>query len=179
MTNHPPNFLPFDCRAVWLADMGYVVKAGTSLNYKLDYKKAIEWVKDHHKGPAKGFLFNGYDDAYGIPDGLSGFYQAMEREGFGVCLHKMRYGLQKAVDVDLASHLLGIASTSRVEPSALERIYLTTGDRDFIPAVHMARALFPEVEISLLVYRNDNSVSYDLMTAVEGGYYIQDQNLRR
>jgi uncharacterized LabA/DUF88 family protein len=125
---------------VWLVDVGYVVKASDG-RFKLDYVQAERFLDDRC-GPTRTFLFNGFDEAYGIPDGLQAFYHAMTRHGMQVRLQPMQSGppgtnRQRRVDVDLSAHLVWQASLPEIGT-----VVLTTGDQDFIPAVQLVQGEF-------------------------------------
>jgi len=122
---------------VWLVDIGYVTKASRDI-FKLDYLAARDFLQERC-GPTKGMLFNGYDLAYGIPDGLDKFYGVMRGHGLDVRLHPMMSGeegmnRQRRVDVDLCARMVWEASLDHVK-----WVILTTGDQDFIPAVELLR----------------------------------------
>ena len=51
-------------------------------------------------GPARAFLFNGYDEVYGIPAGLQAFYDEMERQGMVVRLQPMQSGVPGVIGRD-------------------------------------------------------------------------------
>lgn len=122
----------------WLVDMGYVVKTAPA-RFKLDYIAARALLSAEF-GAVSAFLFNGYDEGFGIAPGLRGFYQAMEQQGMMVRLHPMGRDAalgdhrQRRVDVDVAAHMVWQASLSTVE-----RLVLTSGDQDFLPAIEVVR----------------------------------------
>jgi hypothetical protein len=157
-------------RTVWLVDIGFVVKVG-SQRFKLDYIATEKWLNDRF-GPVTTFLFNGYDPTYGIPDGLNRFYTAMRSAGMTVCLHPMsgRAGFgdhrQRRVDVDMTAHLVWQASLPDVE-----RVVLTTGDQDFLPAVHIVREQCRK-QVVLLCY--DQDVSADLKQVSDELLFLDD-----
>lgn len=157
-------------RTVWLVDIGFVVKVG-SQRFKLDYIATEKWLNDRY-GPVTTFLFNGYDPTYGIPDGLNRFYTAMRSAGMTVCLHPMsgRAGFgdhrQRRVDVDMTAHLVWQASLPEVE-----RVVLTTGDQDFLPAVHIVRERCQK-QVVLLCY--DQDVSADLKQVSDELLFLDD-----
>lgn len=148
----------------WLIDVGYVVKVAGKGRFKLDYVAAEE-VLSHRFGTTATFLFNGYDEAFGIPDGLHKFYEAMRHHGMAVRLHPMSSGVasgthyQRRVDVDLAAHLVWQATLPEIE-----QIVLTAGDQDFLPAVEMAR---DKLGKRLVLFTYDRDVSNVLKNAVD------------
>jgi uncharacterized LabA/DUF88 family protein len=140
----------------WLVDMGYVVKAAKRNSMKLDYVIGQQLLSCRY-GPTAVFLFNSYDPAYGIADGLRGFYYAMEQKGMVVCLHPMSgesaagNHRQRRVDVDFASHAVWQASLQDVK-----NIVLTTGDQDMVPMAKLCQDRF-NVQIVLFTFRSDVS----------------------
>ncbi|MDB5297430.1 MAG: hypothetical protein JWO31_3413 [Phycisphaerales bacterium] len=118
------------------------------------------------------FLFNGYDEAYGIPPGLQGFYAAMRHLGMTVCLHPMGGAAsagdhrQRRVDVDLAAHLVWQASRPDVDV-----VVVTTGDQDFLPAVKIAKEQFGK---RVVVFSFDHSVSHALLEAAGERLLFED-----
>ena len=157
-------------RTVWLVDIGFVVKVG-SQRFKLDYVAAEKWLASRY-GSVSTFLFNGYDPTYGIPEGLQRFYTAMRSSGMTVCLHPMSgragYGdhRQRRVDVDMTAHLVWQASLPEVE-----RVVITTGDQDFLPAVHIVREACKK-KVALLCYNQD--VSAELKQQTDEIIYLDD-----
>jgi uncharacterized LabA/DUF88 family protein len=155
-------------RTVWLVDIGFVVKVG-SQRFKLDYVATARWIEQRY-GPVSTFLFNGFDPVYDIPPGLKAFYSAMKAHGMSVCLHPMSgkpgYGdhRQRRVDVDMTAHMIWQASLADVE-----RIVLTTGDQDFLPAVQIARQGYG-VQMVLLCY--DQDVSNELKLSMDEVIYL-------
>jgi uncharacterized LabA/DUF88 family protein len=155
-------------RTVWLVDIGFVVKVG-SQRFKLDYVAAARWLEQRY-GPVSTFLFNGFDPVYDIPAGLKAFYSAMKAHGMTVCLHPMSgrpgYGdhRQRRVDVDMTAHMIWQASLTDVE-----RIVLTTGDQDFLPAVQIAREHCGK-QMVLLCY--DQDVSNELKLSMDEVIYL-------
>ncbi len=155
---------------VWLVDIGFVVKVG-SQRFKLDYIATERWLTERF-GTVSTFLFNGYDPSYGIPEGLNRFYTAMRASGMTVCLHPMSgragYGdhRQRRVDVDMTAHLVWQASLPEVE-----RIVITTGDQDFLPAVNIARNQCGK-KVVLLCY--DQDVSADLKQETDETLFLDD-----
>jgi len=145
-------------KCAWLVDMGYVVKTAKKVGMKIDYVAAVQVLQERYEH-AEAFLFNGYDDAIGIPAGLKGFYQAMEKQGMAVRLHPMTGDAaagthrQRRVDVDFASHAVWQSSLPDVGS-----LVLTTGDQDMIPAVELCR-LQLGVEVVLFTFAQDVSQS--------------------
>lgn len=162
-------------RSAWLVDMAYVVKAAKKTGLKVDYVAAREVVAERY-GDVDAFLFNSYDEAYGIPDGLKAFYYAMEQQGMVVRLHPMTGDAsagshrQRRVDVDLACHAVWQASLGGVD-----RLVLTTGDQDLIPAVEMCRHRFG-MALTLLTFRY--AVSHALVDAVDEQILFEDHRDR-
>jgi hypothetical protein len=117
-------------RAAWLVDMAYVVKASRGA-FPLDYRNAAHHLR-RRVGTLKCHLFNGYDQRFGVPRGLSAFYAAMESEGMDVHLYPMDEdqegaNRQRRVDVAIGAHLVHAAATGT------ETVILTTGDSDLYP----------------------------------------------
>lgn len=155
----------------WLVDMGYVVKAAKKSGMKLDYVLGRQLLSSRY-GPAAVFLFNSYDHAYGIPDGLKKFYHAMEQQGMVVCLHPMSGDSaagthrQSRVDVDLASHAVWQASLGDTK-----KVVLTTGDQDMVPAAKLCQDKF-NVQIVLFTFRSD--VSRNLADLADEQLFFED-----
>lgn len=158
----------------WLVDMGYVVKTAPT-RFKLDYIAARDLLSTEF-GRVQTTLFNGYDEGFGIPQGLRGFYQAMEQQGMTVRLHPMTgdAGLgdhrQRRVDVDLAAHMVWQASLAMVE-----RVVLTSGDQDFLPAVEVVREKLQK-EVVLFAYTAN--VHKVLQTAADRVLHFEDHEQR-
>jgi uncharacterized LabA/DUF88 family protein len=153
----------------WLVDVAYVVKAA-SVRFKLDYLRARHFLTRRF-GPIESFLFNGYDESFGIPPGLGAFYEAMRHEGFGVRLHPMdgtpgQRHRQRRVDVDIAAHLVWQASRPEIQ-----RVVLTSGDQDFVPAVTLASQTLA-TPIVLFAYRLH--VHRELVDAVDDSIVMDD-----
>jgi uncharacterized LabA/DUF88 family protein len=159
-------------QSAWLVDVGYVVKASEGI-FRLDYVQAHRIVGERC-GPARAFLFNGYDEAYGIPAGLQAFYEAMRQYGMVVRLQPMESGLQanrqRGVDVDLAAHLVWQAGLAEVET-----LVVTTGDQDLIPAVEVARERLGK-RVVLFTYRR--SVSHELIDRADEWWCFEDEQAR-
>lgn len=147
--------------AVWLVDVGYVVKASEG-KFKLDYVRAKRMLTDK-LGATTTFLFNGYDTAYGIPSGLQAFYDVMRRHGMVVSLQPMQSGppgvnQQRRVDVDFSAHLVWQASLPSVNT-----LVVTTGDQDFVPAITVVREQFDK---KVILFTYDAMVHNDLVNIV-------------
>jgi len=155
----------------WLVDMGYVVKAAKKSPMKLDYVIGKQLLSCRY-GPAAVFLFNSYDPAYGIADGLRGFYHAMELQGMVVSLHPMSgesaagNHRQRRVDVDFASHAVWQASLQNVKT-----LVLTTGDQDMAPMAKLCQERF-KVKIVLFTFRSD--VSQALADLTDERIFFED-----
>lgn len=144
--------------AVWLVDVGYVVKASEG-KFKLDYVRA-EGLLAEQLGPTTTFLFNGYDTAYGIPPGLQAFYDVMARHGMKVSLQPMQSGppginQQRRVDVDFSAHLVWQASLPHIDT-----LVVTTGDQDFVPAITLVQEKFDK---QVILFTYDAMVHSDLV----------------
>lgn len=157
----------------WLVDIGYVVRASEG-RFELDYLKAESFIKGA-LGPTQAFLFNGFDPAYGIPEGLQAFYYAMRRHGMEVRLHPMQSGppgtnRQRRVDVDFGAHLVWQASLPQIHT-----LVLTTGDQDFVPAVELAREKFGK---RVILFTYDAEVHNDLIESVNDSWLFEDEKAR-
>ena len=156
---------------VWLVDMGYVVKAATKAHLKLDYLAGRELLARSF-GQVEAHLFNGYDDALGIAPGLQGFYDAMSAQGMKVHLHPMAGAAasgdhrQKRVDVDIAAHIVWLSA----RPSTTV-VVVTTGDQDFLPAIHIARS---EYDVRLVLFTYGTAVHRELRDAAAEQILIED-----
>jgi uncharacterized LabA/DUF88 family protein len=165
--------------AAWLVDVGYVVKASEGI-FRLDYLRALRHLESKC-GPTRAFLFNGYDEAYGIPAGLRAFYDAMRAQGMEVRLQPMQAAdagahrctgepesnRQRRVDVDLAAHLVWQASLATVET-----LVVTSGDQDLIPAIKVAREQM-RVRVILFTYRRN--VSHELVELADAWWLFEDE----
>lgn len=164
--------------SAWLVDMGYIVKAAKESSMRLDYMATESWLAGKY-GSTRTFLFNSYDVHYGTPSGLQAFYDAMTRRGSVVRLHPMRGGIgdephrQRRVDVDIASHAVWQAATAGVD-----RLVLSTGDQDLIPAVEMCR---DELGVSVVLLTFLHNVSRELAGVVDEHLLFEDyrQELER
>ena len=160
-------------QTVWLVDIGYVVKASEG-KFKLDYVEAERLLEEAY-GPTQTFLFNGFDEAYGIPPGLQAFYDAMAGYGMTVRLQPMQSGppgtnRQRRVDVDLSAHLMWQASLPEVQT-----LVLTTGDQDFVPAVELARSEFGK---RVVLFAYDAMVHPHLVAAADDWWKFEDDEER-
>jgi len=158
--------------AAWLVDVGYVVKASEGI-FRLDYLQARNVIAARC-GPTRALLFNGYDEAYGIPAGLQAFYDAMRAQGLEVRLQPMQPGdqanRQRRVDVDLAAHLVWHASQGTVET-----MVVTTGDQDLIPAIEVVREHMHK-RVILFTYRRN--VSRELVDRADEWWLFEDEEDR-
>jgi uncharacterized LabA/DUF88 family protein len=128
---------------VWLIDVGYVTKASKGRG-KLDYLGTKHFLETKYKTSCLPIIFNSVD-SYGVDFGLNQFYYTMKKEGFVVNLYKMEGGAQKQVDVAIGSHLVYYALKKY-------HIVLSSGDIDFLPAIHVARKDDDKITITLLTY---------------------------
>jgi uncharacterized LabA/DUF88 family protein len=158
--------------AAWLIDVGYVVKTAGQGLFKLDYAAGQRFLAARF-GPTATFLFNGYDAASGVTEGLRRFYDVMRSlHGMTVCLHAMESEPltgtlhQRRVDVDLAAHLVWQASLAGVEA-----IVLTTGDQDFIPAVTVVRQ---QLNKPVWLFTFDRNVHRELIDAATGRILFEE-----
>lgn len=117
---------------VWLVDVGYVTQASRGRG-KVDYVKTRAFLEKRYNTTSEALIFNGVDKRYGIDLGLKQFYHSMETSGFIVNLYDMEGGAQKQVDVAIASYIVYYAMKGY-------RIVLSSGDRDFVPALQLASA---------------------------------------
>jgi hypothetical protein len=131
-------------KTVWLVDIGYVTKASKGRG-KVDYLKTKQFLESKFSAPCLSMLFNGVDERFGIDLGLKQFYHTMEREGFVVKLYPMEGGAQKQVDVAISSYLVYYALKGHT-------IVLSSGDRDFLPALQVARMEDTDTQITLLTF---------------------------
>jgi uncharacterized LabA/DUF88 family protein len=159
--------------AAWLVDVGYVVKASEGL-FRLDYLQARRLIGERC-GPVRAILFNGYDEAYGIPAGLQAFYGAMRQQGMEVRLQPMQSGgaeinRQRRVDVDLAAHLVWQASLPEIET-----LIVTTGDQDLIPAIEVVRERMGK-RVVLYTYRRN--VSHKLVEMADDWWSFEEEKGR-
>jgi uncharacterized LabA/DUF88 family protein len=167
-------------RAAWLVDVGYVVKASEGI-FRLDYLQARRYLESKC-GAVRAFLFNGYDEAYGIPAGLQAFYDAMRAHGMEVRLQPMQAhppcaeqadgqaNRQRRVDVDLAAHLVWQASLEDVET-----LVITTGDQDLIPAIEVVREGMHK-RVVLFTYRCN--VNHELVELADAWWLFEEEGAR-
>ena len=160
-------------QSVWLVDVGYVVKASEGL-FRLDYLQAQRVIAERC-GPARAFLFNGYDEVYGIPAGLQAFYDEMKRQGMVVRLQPMQSGdpeanRQRRVDVDLGAHLVWQASLPDVKT-----LVVTTGDQDLVPAIEVVRERMGK-RVVLFTYRRN--VSHELVDVADEWWLFEEEEGR-
>ena len=127
----------------WLIDVGYVTKASKGRG-KLDYLATKNFLETKFKGSCLPIIFNSVD-SHGVDFGLNQFYYTMKKAGFIVNLYQMEGGAQKQVDVAIGSYLVYYALKKY-------RIVLSSGDIDFVPAIHVARKDDEKVNITLLTY---------------------------
>jgi uncharacterized LabA/DUF88 family protein len=166
--------------ATWLVDVGYVVKASEGL-FRLDYVQAERHLAQRC-GSIRTFLFNGYDETYGIPSGLRAFYETMRQHGMEVRLQPMQPGApcaqdrgtqanrQRRVDVDLAAHLVWQASLEEVRT-----LVVTTGDQDLVPAIEVVHERLHK-RIVLFTYRRN--VSHELVDMADEWWLFEDEEAR-
>ncbi|MBT1687619.1 NYN domain-containing protein [Dawidia soli] len=136
---------------VWLIDVGYITRASRGRG-KVDYVKTRAFLEKRYNATGNALIFNGVDKRYGIDLGLKQFYYNMETSGFGVKLYEMEGGAQKQVDVAIASYIVYYAMQGY-------RIVLSSGDRDFVPALLLATE--QGAAVTLMTY--DLGVHGDLM----------------
>jgi uncharacterized LabA/DUF88 family protein len=130
-------------QVVWLIDIGYITKASKAFG-KIDYLATKKFLENRFKLPCLPIIFNSVD-GYGVELGLKQFYFTMEKAGFVVNLYKMEGGAQKQVDVAIGSHLVYHALKK-------DAIVLSSGDIDFVPAIHVAKKDDPQTNITLLTF---------------------------
>ena len=162
--------------SAWLVDMAYVVKAARGI-FQLDYARTHAFL-EMRMGPTRVFLFNGFDAAYGIPEGLEQFYDSMRRRGMEVRLQPMESGppgtnRQRRVDVDFTAHLVWQASID-----AVETLCVTTGDQDFVPAIELVRRRFAT---NVILFAYSAGVHKDLAASVDARWLFEEheQDLAR
>jgi hypothetical protein len=106
--------------------MGYVVKAGRAAGQRLDYFKFADYLLGYHS-KVNSFVFNSFDESYGISPGLQRFYEDARSKGMTIRLHEMtgdsRDGThkQRGVDVDMACHMVWQASRAGKAPQMAEK----------------------------------------------------------
>lgn len=157
----------------WLIDMGYIVKASEN-RFKLDYVEAKTYLEEQC-GATRAFLFNGYDTAYGISPRLWAFYDTIAMHNFKVRLHPMQSGppgtnRQRRVDVDFSAHLIWQASLPEIE-----KLIITSGDQDFVPAVELVRC---EYKKPVILFSYETMVHRDLVDCVNDWWRFETQENR-
>jgi uncharacterized LabA/DUF88 family protein len=153
---------PHNEKIVWLVDIGYVTMASKGRG-KVDYLEARRFLEKKYNLPCSPILFNGIDSRYGIDLGLKQFYYTMERSGFTVKLFDMEGGIQKQVDVAIASHLVYFLMKGCTT-------VLSSGDRDFVPALELGGS--ESGKIILLTY--DFGVHKDLSALSSEHLYFEN-----
>lgn len=149
-------------KAVWLIDMGYVVKASRGA-FRLDYVKGQKTLAKEF-GSVATHVFNGVDQSYGIPEGLRRFYDGITARGMSVHLYEMDPGQpgeneQRRVDVAIGAHMVHLAHEGTVAT-----VILTSGDSDLVPAVELVASRIGK-PVVLLTYAK--AVARDLIAAVK------------
>jgi uncharacterized LabA/DUF88 family protein len=115
---------------IWLVDVGYITQASRGRG-RIDYLKVRAFLEKRFGASCEVMIFNGVDKHYGIDHGLKQFYHTMEQSGVVVKLYEMEGGAQKQVDVAIASYIVYYAMKGSL-------VVLSTGDRDFVPAIQLA-----------------------------------------
>ena len=151
-----------NAKIVWLVDIGYVTMASKGRG-KVDYLEAKRFLEKKYNLPCSPFLFNGIDNRYGIEVGLKQFYYTMERSGFAVKLFEMEGGVQKQVDVAIAAHIVYFLLKGCTT-------VLSSGDRDFVPALELGRS--ESGKVVLLTY--NFGVHNDLSDLSSEHLYFED-----
>jgi uncharacterized LabA/DUF88 family protein len=128
---------------VWLIDVGYVTKASKGRG-KVDYIATRKFLETRFSGTCLPILFNSVD-SYGVDFGLNQFYYTIKKAGFIVNLYRMEGGAQKQVDVAIGSHLVYYALKGYT-------VVLSSGDIDFVPAIHVARKDNKTANVTLLTF---------------------------
>ena len=123
--------------------MGYITKASKGRG-KVDYIATKKFLESTYNSLCLPLIFNSVD-SYGVDFGLNQFYYTVKKAGFIVNLYPMEGGAQKQVDVAIASHLVYYALKGY-------HIILSSGDIDFVPALHMARKDDENARVTLLTY---------------------------
>jgi uncharacterized LabA/DUF88 family protein len=129
---------------VWLIDVGYVTKASKGRG-KLDYLATKNFLAKKFNASCLPIIFNSVD-SFGVDFGLNQFYYTMKKAGFIVNLYPMEGGAQRQVDVAIGAHLVYYALKKY-------HIVLSSGDVDFVPAIHVARKDDEKMMITLLTYQ--------------------------
>lgn len=128
---------------VWLIDMGYITKASKGRG-KIDYTATKRFLESKYSQACLPIIFNSVD-SFGIDLGLNQFYYTMKKAGFIVNLYPMEGGVQRQVDVAIASHLVFYALKNC-------HIVLSSGDIDLVPAVEIVRKHDEKIPVTLLTY---------------------------
>lgn len=128
---------------VWLIDMGYVTKASKGRG-KIDYTATLRFLQTRFGQPCLPIIFNSVD-SFGVDLGLNQFYYTMKKAGFLVKLYPMEGGVQRQVDVAIASHLVFYALKNA-------HVVLSSGDIDLVPAVEMVREHDEKIPVTLLTF---------------------------
>jgi uncharacterized LabA/DUF88 family protein len=152
-----------ETKCVWLIDMGYLTKASKGRG-KVDYLAVKTFLESKYNGGCFPVIFNSVD-ASGVDTGLNQFYFTMKKAGFEVNLYRMEGGAQKQVDVAIGAHLVYHALKDRA-------IILSSGDIDFLPAIHLIRNEKPHLPVTLLTY--DTGVHRLLVEASTERLLIED-----
>jgi len=164
----------------WLVDVGYVVKASEGL-FRLDYVQAERYLAGRC-GRVQTFLFNGYDETYGIPSGLQAFYETMRQHGMEVRLQPMQpdapcakhggtqVSRQRRVDVDLGAYLVWQASLEDVRT-----LIVTTGDQDLVPAIEVVR---DRLRKNMVLFTYRRNVSHELVDLADEWWLFEDEEAR-
>jgi uncharacterized LabA/DUF88 family protein len=158
----PDNSITDNKKIAWLVDIGYVTMASKGRG-KVDYLEARRFLEKKYNLPCSPILFNGVDSRYGIDVGLKQFYFTMERSGFVVKLYEMEGGVQKQVDVAIAAHIVYYLLKGCTT-------VLSSGDRDFVPALELGRSELNKVV--LLTY--NFGVHKDLSALSSEHLYFED-----
>lgn len=82
---------------------------------------AQQFIEQNLKDHCQAVIFNSVDKWRGIDRSLTQFYYTVQQAGFIVNLYQMEGGLQKQVDVALASHAVWRATQG-------DTIILSSGD---------------------------------------------------
>lgn len=148
-------------KTAWLIDVGYVTQASRGRG-KVDYVKTRAFLEKRYNTTGEALIFNGVDKRYGIDLGLKQFYHSMETAGFVVKLYEMEGGAQKQVDVAIASYIVYYAMKGY-------RVVLSSGDRDFVPAVQLA--VEQGAKVTLMTY--DFGVHGDLIGLADEALHFE------
>lgn len=149
-------------KIVWLVDVGYITQ-GSRGRGRIDYIKARAFLEKQYNGSCEAAIFNGVDRGYGIDLGLKQFYHSMEKSGFAIKLYEMEGGAQKQVDVAIASYIVYYAMKGYL-------VVLSSGDRDFVPALQLA--VGQGAAVALMTY--DFGVHSDLINLAKEVLHFED-----